>query len=93
MVCDVHLLLEMTRIEEKYPVHKWANDYDSDTCKTYTRNICKDFPETVYCEDVHTLDIDKLGEIDWNLDDDIRGLLPRMKSDIMIEYFGKNTNY
>ena len=20
-------------------VHKWANDFDSDTCKTYTRNI------------------------------------------------------
>ena len=44
-------------------VHAWANDYDADTCKTYTRNICKDAPETVYCEDVHKLDIDKLGTI------------------------------
>lgn len=45
-------------------VHAWANDYDSSTCKTYTRNICPDHPETVYCEDVHTLDIGKLGSID-----------------------------
>ena len=45
-------------------VHAWANDYDLDTCKTYTRNICPEAPETVYCEDVHTLDIDKLGPID-----------------------------
>ncbi len=45
-------------------VNAWANDYDSDTCKTYARNICPDAPETVFCEDVHTLDIDKLGEID-----------------------------
>lgn len=45
-------------------VHKWANDYDQSTCKTYVRNICPDHPETVYCEDVHTLEIAKLGEID-----------------------------
>lgn len=44
--------------------HAWANDYDSDTCRTYIRNICPDSPQTVYCEDVHTLDIEKLGEID-----------------------------
>lgn len=44
--------------------HKWANDYDLSTCKTYTRNICPDDPESVYCEDVHTLDISKLGKID-----------------------------
>lgn len=44
-------------------VHAWANDYDADTCKTYTRNICSDNPESVYCEDVHKLDISKLGEI------------------------------
>lgn len=25
-------------------------------------------------------------QIEWNLDDDVRTLLPRMKSDIMIEY-------
>jgi len=45
-------------------VHAWANDYDADTCKTYARNICPDSPESVYCEDVHTLDITKLGAID-----------------------------
>ena len=23
-------------------IHKWANDYDLETCNTYTRNICPD---------------------------------------------------
>ena len=45
-------------------VHKWANDYDYDTCKTYIRNICPDDPESVICEDVHKLDISSLGPID-----------------------------
>lgn len=45
-------------------VHAWANDYDEDTCKTYIRNICCDNPESVYCEDVHSLNINKLGDID-----------------------------
>lgn len=44
--------------------HAWANDYDEDTCKTYTKNICPDNPESVYCGDVRLLDIPKLGEID-----------------------------
>ena len=44
--------------------HAWANDYDADTCKTYTKNICPDRPETVHCGDVRDLDIAKLGEID-----------------------------
>lgn len=44
--------------------HAWATDYDKDTCKTYIRNICPESPESVYCEDVHTLDLDKLGSID-----------------------------
>lgn len=45
-------------------VHKWANDYDQDTCNTYRKNICPDAPESVICEDVHFLNIDKLGDID-----------------------------
>lgn len=45
-------------------IHAWANDYDKDTCDTYIHNICPNTPESVYCEDVHTLDIDKLGAID-----------------------------
>lgn len=44
--------------------HAWANDFDADTCRTYTRNICPDNPDSVICQDVHTLDIDSLGEID-----------------------------
>lgn len=44
--------------------HAWANDYDSDTCKTYIKNICPDNPESVYCCDVSELDISGLGEID-----------------------------
>ena len=45
-------------------IHKWANDYDNDTCNTYRRNICPDDKESVICGDVRELDIDKLGEID-----------------------------
>ncbi len=45
-------------------VHKWANDYDASTCETYTRNICPNNPDSVICEDVHFLEIEKLGEID-----------------------------
>ena len=44
--------------------HKWANDYDADTCKTYRRNICPDMPHTVYHEDIRTLNMDKLAPID-----------------------------
>ena len=45
-------------------VHEWANDFDESTCRTYARNICPENPESVYCEDVHTLDLEKLGAID-----------------------------
>lgn len=45
-------------------VHQWANDYDKDTCETYTYNICPYDEESVICGDVRKLDIDKLGEID-----------------------------
>ena len=45
-------------------IHAWANDYDKDTCNTYTRNICPDSPDSVFCEDVHFLNIEKLGPID-----------------------------
>lgn len=45
-------------------VHKWANDYDEATCRTYTRNICPDDGASVICGDVRQLDIDSLGEID-----------------------------
>lgn len=45
-------------------VHEWANDYDSDTCNTYRRNICPQDEDSVICGDVRELDIDSLGEID-----------------------------
>ncbi|MBR5636725.1 MAG: DNA cytosine methyltransferase [Pseudobutyrivibrio sp.] len=45
-------------------VHAWANDYDKDTCATYTKNICPDNPESVHCGDVRELNIPALGEID-----------------------------
>ncbi len=45
-------------------VHKWANDCDFDTCRTYTRNICPDDPLSVFCDDVRNLNIDTLGDID-----------------------------
>ena len=41
-------------------VHEWANDYDLDTCKTYTRNICPSEPDSVICGDVRKLDIETI---------------------------------
>ena len=43
--------------------HGWANDYDKDTCETYTKNICPDEPASVICKDVRKLDITKLSPI------------------------------
>lgn len=48
-------------------IHEWANDFDQDTCDTYFRNICnndKSLRKSVICEDVHTLDIEALSQID-----------------------------
>lgn len=45
-------------------VHQWANDYDADTCSTYTHNICPDKPETVYHADIRKFDMSGLSEID-----------------------------
>lgn len=39
----------------------WASDYNSDACATYRLNIHDD---SVFCEDVRTLDINKLEPID-----------------------------
>lgn len=44
--------------------HKWANDYDRDTCETYRRNICPQSPSSVMCGDVRELDIESLPAID-----------------------------
>jgi len=44
--------------------HKWANDFDASTCDTYRRNLCPQNPGSVICQDVRTLDIDKLPPID-----------------------------
>lgn len=45
-------------------VHQWSNDYDLDTCHTYTRNICPDDTESVICGDVRKLDLASLPPID-----------------------------
>ncbi|MBV6479924.1 MAG: Modification methylase HaeIII [Ignavibacteria bacterium] len=45
-------------------VHEWANDYDKDTCETYSKNICSVNTKSVICKDVRKLNIDKLTEID-----------------------------
>lgn len=45
-------------------VHKWANDYDHDTCDTYMHNICPERPESVICQDVRKLNIGSLESID-----------------------------
>lgn len=44
--------------------HAWANDYDADTCETYRHNITPNDPDSVIHQDVHTLDIERLGECD-----------------------------
>lgn len=44
--------------------HQWANDYDADTCKTYTDNICHDRPQTVYHADIRNFDMNQLAPID-----------------------------
>jgi len=44
--------------------HKWTNDYDQDSCRTYTRNICPDEGGSVICKDVKSLDPASLGSID-----------------------------
>lgn len=44
--------------------HEWANDYDKDACDTFVKNICKGDSSSVYCEDVRTLNIEKLSAID-----------------------------
>ena len=44
--------------------HAWATDYDRDTCATYVSNIPGATMETVHNEDVRTLDIARLPEID-----------------------------
>ncbi|WP_136089933.1 DNA cytosine methyltransferase [Auritidibacter ignavus] len=42
-------------------VHQWATDYDSDTCKTYAKNICDNEEDpSVICEDVRDLDYERL---------------------------------
>lgn len=54
-----------TSKDKKYSItHEWANDYDKDTCNTYTKNICPNRPESVICEDVKKLDISSLSAID-----------------------------
>ncbi len=47
--------------------HQWANDYDENTCGTYTRNICPQRPNSVICGDIRELDFNRLynlGDID-----------------------------
>jgi DNA (cytosine-5)-methyltransferase 1 len=44
--------------------HTWASDYDEDSCQTYIKNICPDDPDSVICQDIHKLKINKLSPID-----------------------------
>lgn len=44
--------------------HSWASDFDRDACQSYIKNLCPQNPNSVVCEDVRTLDIDKLSNID-----------------------------
>ncbi len=45
--------------------HEWANDFDTDSCRTYRHNIAKSNDcKSVICSDVRTLDIKSLSLID-----------------------------
>lgn len=44
-------------------VHKWANDYDTNTCNTYRNNICPNDPDSVIEGDVRELDLSELEPI------------------------------
>ena len=44
--------------------HEWATDFDKDSCRTYIRNICPDYPESVLCQDVRSLNTEMLSHID-----------------------------
>ena len=44
--------------------HKWANDFDAETCETYRKNICPNSPNSVICSDVRQLDLSSLPPID-----------------------------
>lgn len=51
--------------QSQYKIHhKWANDYDMETCETYRKNICPETPNSVICCDVRKLDLDALPPID-----------------------------
>lgn len=44
--------------------HAWATDYDKDTCKTYSLNICgRENSKSVVHEDIRKLDIERLERI------------------------------
>ena len=42
--------------------HAWANDYDRDTCDTFSTNIAN-APDTVVCQDIRKLDYKRLAKI------------------------------
>ena len=44
--------------------HRWANDFDAETCETYIHNICPQSPNSVICSDVRKLNLDALPPID-----------------------------
>ncbi len=44
--------------------HRWANDFDAETCETYSHNICPQAPDSVICSDVRKLNLDALPPID-----------------------------
>jgi DNA (cytosine-5)-methyltransferase 1 len=45
-------------------IHCWSNDYDIDSCKTFSRNIVGHETDSVICEDVRKLNISNLKPID-----------------------------
>jgi len=57
-------LARVDKGRQRYTIsHKWASDYDKDSCETYRYNICPTKPKSVICKDVRKLDIEKLAPI------------------------------
>ena len=44
--------------------HRWATDYDFDSCQTYIKNICPQEPQSIICKNIKYLKIESLKPID-----------------------------
>ena len=61
----IGIALNRARSKDFSFVHRWATDWDPDTCRTYRDNVLKDTPSAQsICADVRQLEIDDLPTVD-----------------------------